>query len=111
MAERFHVTHRFRNGFARPDHPIELVTLRAAAVSQPAIEWSSLAFEREDGEALLGERSDSDGRSIERWWRPFLRPSTEIVGPAVIEELESTTWIGEGERAVVLEDGTLEITW
>jgi hypothetical protein len=29
----------------------------------------------------------------------------------VIEELESTTWIGEGERAVVLEDGTLEITW
>jgi hypothetical protein len=70
-----------------------------------------LPFERADGEALLGERSDSDGRSIERWWRPFLSPATEIVGPAVIEEPESTTWIGAGERAVVLEDGTLQITW
>jgi N-methylhydantoinase A len=111
MAERFHATHRVRNGFARPDQPIELVTLRAAAVSRPAIEWSSLPFETADGPALLGERADAEGRSIARWWRPVLRPATEIVGPAVLEEPEATTWIGEGERAVVLEDGTLEITW
>ena len=111
MAERFHATHRIRNGFARPEQPIELVTLRAAAVSHPAVEWTSLAFEIAGGEPLLGERSDSEGRSIKRWWRPFLPPGREIVGPAVIEEPESTTWIGQGERAVVLEDGTLEVTW
>lgn len=111
MAERFHATHKVRNGFARPDQPIELVTLRAAAVSHPAVEWTSLAFESAAGEPLLGERSDFQGRSIKRWWRPCLPPHMEVVGPAVIEEPESTTWIGQSERAVVLEDGTLEITW
>ncbi len=33
------------------------------------------------------------------------------MGPAVVEEPESTTWIGDHERAAVLEDGTLQITW
>lgn len=111
IAERFHATHHVRNGFARPDQPIELVTLRAAAVSRPVIDWSSLPFETAEGEPRLGERPDSGGRSIGRWWRPFLRPETEIAGPAAIEEPESTCWIGEGERALVLGDGTLEITW
>ena len=111
IAERFHTAHRVHNGFARPEQPIELVTLRAAAISRPVIDWSSLPFERFEGEARLGERSGPDGGSIERWWRPFLRSQAEVVGPAVIEEPESTTWIGEGERAVVLEDGTLELTW
>ncbi len=111
MAVRFHATHHAHNGFSRPDQTIELVTLRAAAISRPSIEWSSLPLSVESGEARLGERSGPDGGSIERWWRPVLRPEAEIVGPAVIEESESTTWIGEGERAVVLEDGTLEITW
>jgi N-methylhydantoinase A len=111
LAERFHETHRARNGFSRADQPIEIVTLRAAAISRPVIEWSSLPLGVEAGEARLGDRSRPDGGSIERWWRPVLRPGAEIVGPAVIEETESTTWIDGGERAVVLEDGTLEITW
>jgi N-methylhydantoinase A len=111
IAERFHAAHHVRNGFARPDQPIELVTLRAAAVSRPVVDWSSLPFETAEGEPRLGERPDSGGRSIGRWWRPFLRPETEIAGPAAIEEPESTCWIGEGERALVLGDGTLEITW
>ncbi len=111
LAQRFHETHQVRNGFSRSDQPIELVTLRAAAISHPVIGWSSLPLPFEEGEPRLGERSGPDGRSIERWWRPALRPGAEIVGPAVVEEVESTTWIGEGERAVVLEDGTLEVTW
>ena len=111
LAERFHATHRVLNGFSRPEQPVELVTLRVAAVSRPAIEWSSLTTEIVEGEARLGDRSGPDGGSIERWWRPALRTGDEIVGQAVIEEPESTTWIGDGERAVVLGDGTIEITW
>ena len=111
LAHRFHATHSARNGFSRPDQPVELVTLRAAAISRPVLEWSSVVAGVEDGEARLGERPGPDGGSIERWWRPALRSAAEIIGPAVIEEPESTTWIGEGERAVVLEDGTLEVTW
>lgn len=111
LAHRFHEAHHSYNGFARPDQPIELVTLRAAAISRPVLEWSSLSLRVGIGEARLGERSRPDGGSIERWWRPALPPGAEIVGPAVIEEPESTTWLGDRERAGVLEDGTLEITW
>ena len=111
LAERFHDRHHVLNGFSRPDQPIELVTLRAAAISRPALEWSSLPVAAERGEALIGRREVSDGVSVERWWRPYLRPGSEVVGPAVVEEPESTTWIGDHERAAVLEDGTLHITW
>jgi N-methylhydantoinase A len=111
LARRFHEAHQIHNGFSRFDQPVELVTLRAAAISRPVLEWSSLLLRVEDGEARLGERSLPGGRSAERWWRPVLRPGAEIVGPAIIEEPESTTWIGDGEKALVLEDGTIEVTW
>jgi N-methylhydantoinase A/oxoprolinase/acetone carboxylase beta subunit len=111
LAERFHDRHHILNGFSRPDQPIELVTLRAAAISRPALEWASLPVAAERGEALIGRREVSDGVSVDRWWRPYLRPGIEVVGPAVVEESESTTWIGDHERAAVLEDGTLQITW
>ena len=39
------------------------------------------------------------------------RPGDEIVGPAVIEETEATTYLGAGERAIVHESGALEVTW
>ena len=34
-----------------------------------------------------------------------------LSGPAVIEEAESTTYIDTGERAEVLVDGSIEVTW
>jgi len=111
LGERFHERHRAHNGFSRPDQPIELVTLRAAAISRPALEWSSLPAAGEQGQALIGSREGPEGRPIERWWRPYLRPGAEVAGPSIVEEPESTTWIGDRERALVLEDGTLEITW
>jgi N-methylhydantoinase A/oxoprolinase/acetone carboxylase beta subunit len=43
-------------------------------------------------------------------WRPGLAAGTEIVGPAVIEEPNSTTLIGIGDRARVNESGHLVIT-
>lgn len=111
LAGRFHQAHQAHNGFSRPDQPIELVTLRAAAISGPVLDWSSLLLRVEEGEAHLGHRTLPDGRPVQRWWRPVLRPGAEIVGPAVIEEPESTSWIGDGEKAVILEDGAIEVTW
>lgn len=45
------------------------------------------------------------------WWRPDLAVGTEIVGPAIIEEPEATSYLGPGERAVVHESGALEVAW
>ncbi|MGH8927775.1 MAG: hypothetical protein ACRDWH_05455, partial [Acidimicrobiia bacterium] len=110
LAQRFHRTHFAHNGFSRPDRSVELVTLRAAALSRPLLTWDALSRPDVEGEARRGSRSTPHGM-VDRWWRPGLGPGDEVVGPAVIEEPQATTWIGEGERALVGEDGTLEVTW
>lgn len=114
LAARFHERHHERNGFARPEDPIEAVTVRAAAVGSPVVEWDSLPPPEPHGDAVLGARTVhlADGphdAAVHR--RAGLRPGTEIVGPAVIEETEATTFVGAGERAVVHESGALEIEW
>ena len=43
-------------------------------------------------------------------WRPALHGGTEIIGPAVIEEPNSTTFIGPGDRAAVNESGHIIVT-
>jgi N-methylhydantoinase A/oxoprolinase/acetone carboxylase beta subunit len=43
--------------------------------------------------------------------RAGLGPGAEIVGPAVIEETDATTYLDAGERAIVHESGALEVEW
>jgi N-methylhydantoinase A/oxoprolinase/acetone carboxylase beta subunit len=45
------------------------------------------------------------------WWRPSLPTGWEILGPAVVEEPEATSFVGAGERLIVHESGALEVTW
>jgi hypothetical protein len=45
------------------------------------------------------------------WWRPGLAAGAEVIGPAVVEEVDATTYLGAGERAVVLSGGALEVEW
>jgi N-methylhydantoinase A len=114
LAKRFHALHRDRNGFARRDDPIEIVTIRATATGSPAIDPESAFSWSPVGEARIGLRSAiSDTGPVEAtvWNRTGLAVGTEINGPAVIEESEATTWIGPGERAVVSASGALEVTW
>ncbi len=114
MAARFHEAHHQRNGFARPGDPIEVVTVRAEAVADPAVRWAELPEVRPDGEPGRGTRPTLVGGATvdaARWWRPGLAPGAEVVGPAVIEEPEATTFLGAGERARVHGGGALEIEW
>ena len=55
---------------------------------------------------------DDPARPIEAriLWRPGLAAGTEIVGPAVIEEPNSTTLIGPGDHAVVDGSGHIIVT-
>jgi N-methylhydantoinase A len=114
LEDRFHESHRIRNGFARVGDPIELVTVRAAALGNPALRWGDLDEVAPVGTARRGNRPvlTLEG-PVEAavWWRPGLEAGAQVVGPAVVEEQEATVWIGEGERAIVHPSGALEVEW
>ena len=114
LAARFHELHAERNGFARADDPIEVVTGRAEAVGVAAVEFSSVPVPAPVGEAFVGSRAvvtDRGNVDAAVVHRPGLAPGDEIVGPAVIEEREATTFLAPGERARVHDSGALEIEW
>ncbi|MEX2419867.1 MAG: hydantoinase/oxoprolinase family protein [Acidimicrobiia bacterium] len=114
LSQRFHDAHRQRNGFARPDDPIELVTIRAEATGNPALTWAEVPHRVESGDPSRGTRQVLTGAgevAASVWWRASLAPGSEVMGPAVIEESEATTFVGVGERVVVHESGALEVSW
>jgi N-methylhydantoinase A len=114
LGSRFHDIHERRNGFARRTDAVEVVTIRAEATGSPALSWDDLPPPSPSGDAYRGTRlvhtsAGSDEVAVYRW--PALAPATELVGPAIVEDGESTTFVGPGERAVMLDIGALEITW
>jgi N-methylhydantoinase A len=114
LAGRFHQLHAERNGFARPGDAMEAVTVRATALGAPAVTWRALPGIRPVGKPDRGVRPVvTAGGPVEAdvWWRPGLVPGAEIIGPAVIEEPEATTYLAPGERAVVHDSGVMEVEW
>jgi N-methylhydantoinase A len=114
LCDRFHDAHARRNGFSRRDDPVEVVTIRAEVTGSPALAWADLPGPTPVGEAHRGLRTvhtSAGDMDAPLYWRPAINPGREIVGPAIVEDGESTTFLAEGERAVMLEIGALEITW
>jgi N-methylhydantoinase A len=70
----FHDEHRRRNGYARPDDPVEVVALRAVASRPPALAGDDLPV-------------------------PARLPRGPVSGPAVIAEPDCTIWVADGWRA------------
>jgi N-methylhydantoinase A/oxoprolinase/acetone carboxylase beta subunit len=70
----FHDEHRRRNGYARPDDPVEVVALRAVASRPPALAGDDLPA-------------------------PARLPRGPVSGPAVIAEPDCTIWVADGWRA------------
>jgi hypothetical protein len=81
----FEAAHLTRNGFVTSGVEIEIVTAQVAATAPAVLTWDKVAAD--------------------------LVPGTEFLGPTLIEAFDSTTYLGEGERGVVLDDGTLQVTW
>lgn len=97
----FHAAHLERFGFERPSEPTELVNVRAVGSGSAPIRWSDLPS------PPVGSVPRGEGGV---WWRNTLSPGFEVVGPAVIVEENSVTLLEAGDRLVVLDDATLEIS-
>jgi N-methylhydantoinase A len=116
--ERFHVQHESRYGHAAPDQSIEIVNLRLV-VTVPRLEdailrwlsqpWEPEASAPEQKRAVVFDDPDRphEARVL---WRPALAADTAIVGPAVIEEPNSTTLLPPGDRAIIDTCGNIVIT-
>lgn len=116
--QKFNIQHDRRYGHAAPDQSMEIVNLRlvvtiarmqdviAKWMSEP---WKPEAAAPEQRRAIVFDNPNKpvDARIV---WRPGLAAGAEIVGPAVIEEPNSTTWLPPGDRAVVDPSGHIIIT-
>jgi N-methylhydantoinase A/oxoprolinase/acetone carboxylase beta subunit len=71
--DEFHDEHRRRNGYARPDEPVEVVALRAVASRAPTVAADELPA--------------------------VVRLEGEVRGPAVIAEPDCTIWVADGWTA------------
>jgi N-methylhydantoinase A len=114
VAADFHRLHHERNGFSRPDDPIEVVAVRAEAEGGPPLRWQDLPPVAPAGPDRAGTRplvGDAGPVSAARWLRAGLRPGTELPGPAVVEETEATTYLPAGTRGRVHESGAIEVEW
>ncbi len=115
---RFDAQHDRRYGHAAPDQSIEIVNLRLV-VTVPRMQdavgrwlsepWVSEAAAAEQRRLVV---FDDPERPLEAHilWRPNLAAGSEIAGPALIEEPNSTTLIGPGDRAVIDSFGNIIIT-
>jgi len=104
--ESFHQIHRQLYGYASPHEATEFVYLRIAAIGM----IPKPKFKKEkDGDhkparALKGKRKvfvQGKYASLPIYERTLLRPGDKIQGPAIIEQMDSTTFLSYGHRAQV----------
>jgi N-methylhydantoinase A len=117
MLRNFHEEHERAYGFAAPDEPVEFVTLRLTAVGSIAKpKLRELPVSGGDAkDALRAVRqvyfAEADGFvDCSNYDRYKLAAGAVIEGPAIVEEMDSTTVIHPGFQAEVDKYGNLLIT-
>ena len=115
LVERFEDLHQRRNGFVRNGDSIEIVAVRSSTFGPAPVALEALAGESETREGVAGRRIVVSALAgpVEATIVPrrTLGVGTTVVGPAVIEDVDATTFIDFGERATVASNGALEVTW
>ena len=117
IRDRFHRAHDQAYGYSAPEEPVELVNLRLAAVgtiAKPRLR-RLLDAERDPAAARKATRpvyfAEAGGAVDCPIYDRYLLPAHAIVdGPAIVEELDSTTVIHPGYRARVDDYGNLILT-
>ena len=118
LAEAFHSAHAHKFGHADRDAPVEIVNLRVLAVGEtpplvlPEVEAGEQTVA---ADALVTQRDvffevDQSWHKTPVYRREHLRVGNEIAGPAVIDEVSSTTLLRPGDHSRVDELGNIIIT-
>jgi N-methylhydantoinase A len=118
LRQAFLLAHRHAYGYAAEDEPIQVVNLRVRAVGHIApLPWASEppVEDPDPGPARVGARGvyfDAAGGFVETplYGRDRLRAGHRIAGPAIVEQMDSTTVLAPGQTAHVHSSGTLIIT-
>jgi len=113
IVEAFHVAHEARYGFARPEMPVEFVTLLVSA-SSPADLVPTLSPRARAATDGFGPASRSVFVDLDRgvidvpvYQRQALDAKDPIAGPCLVEEQTATTFLQPGWLARVDELGNL----
>jgi len=108
MRERFHGVHEQAHGHKAESEPVELVSVRL--ISEGLVAQAKLSPFKATGKKLadarLGERQIFFGkelglRNCTIYDREPLEPGHEITGPAVVEQMDTTTVIHPEQHAAV----------
>jgi N-methylhydantoinase A len=117
LRELFHIEHDKRYGQAAVNEELEIVNLRlvltSARADTIAEEWMAQTWQPIETKAELSRDviySDA-AQPIESrvLWRPAMAAGDTVVGPAVVEEPNSTILIHPGDRVTVTSTGHLVI--
>jgi N-methylhydantoinase A len=115
ITSAFHLAHDQAYGYAAEDEPVQLVTLRLeafGAVSPPELDEIPTGGSLED--ARVGDRRaylpEAGGWiDVPLYDRTRLTARLEIDGPAIVEQMDSTTLILPGQQTTVDRHGNLII--
>ena len=104
--ERFHDEHDRLYGYARRENPMEIVNLRVTALAElPRPKLEAAAGRSADARtALTGQRQvyfRNEPVSSDVYDRDRLGQGNVFSGPAIVEQLDSTTVVWPGQRASV----------
>ncbi len=108
IIESFHELHLRKYGFEVRDNEIEMINVRMASIGEivkPALEEFKLEKKKSGQEKALKEIRkvflENDYCDCPVYDRDLLPSGQEIPGPAVLEQLDSTSLIFAGQTAVV----------
>ena len=103
VAELLHRAHREAYGYAMPDEPVRIVTLRVVGRGQPVLSSAPPDWDQGEAEPERSREIGVDGATVTARVvsRASLKPGDRVEGPALVEQPDTTTLLHTGEIAEV----------
>ncbi len=103
IAELLHQAHRQAYGYAMPDQPVRIVTLRVVGQGEPVLSGPPHDWDQGDAESERSREIGVEGATVTArvLSRAGLRTGDRVEGPALIEQPDTTTLLHPGEVAIV----------